>query len=194
MSQDNDDTSSPGSRPASAPKRDVLRKLVAGGAGATRSLTESEKRAVEKRAAKKERKSVAKKSAEAVLKATKSLERLARDADIDRMTKLTDTIALRGLELAAGLFEDPTSPTYNPDAIVPMPDASTRTHFGMTVYKQMMAKQRENMATARALGVVVLQGRKSEEDWNAEARRVDEEQRHAHALEVATEIIKENGG
>lgn len=194
MSADNDDTSSPGSQPASAPKRDATRKLVAGGAGATRSLTENEKRAVELRAAKKERKSVARKSAENILKATKTLERLARDADLDRMTKLTDSIALRGLEHAHGLFLQPNEEGYNADALVPMPDASTRTHFGMTVYKQMMAKQRENMVTARALGIVVLQGRKSEDEWNAEARRVDEDQRHKHALEVAEEIIKEGGG
>jgi hypothetical protein len=46
------------------------------------------------------------------------------------------------------------------------------------------------MATARALGVVLLQGRKGEAEWNAEARRVDEEQRHAQAIDVAAELIK----
>ncbi len=63
----------------------------------------------------------------------------------------------------------------------------------MKVYQQMMANKREGMATQRALGVVLLQGRKSEADWNEEARRVDEEQRHAQAIDVAAEIIKEEG-
>ncbi len=168
-----------------------MRKRVGGDAEVTRSLTESEKRAVELRAAKKERKSVAKKSAENILKATKTLERLARDADLDRMTKLTDSIALRGLEHAHGLFLKEGEEGYNADALVPMPDASTRTHFGMKVYQQMMANKREGMATQRALGVIMVQGRMDEAAWNAQAHQVDEDQRHQQALAVATEMLKE---
>lgn len=122
----------------------------------------------------------------------RTLAKVARGQEAERLTTLVDSIALRGLEHAAGLFKKPGEDGYNADADVPLPDATTRTHFGMTVYKQMMAQRREGMATDRALGVVVLQARmKSEEEWNAEARRVDEEQRRAQAIDVAAEMLAE---
>lgn len=160
-------------------------------AGNTRQSIARKNALAAKRADKRER---TKEAARLREQAAKTLAQVKRSQDLDEQTKLIDSITLRGLRHAAGLFLEPVEEGYNPDALVPMPDASTRTHFGMTVYKNMMAQKREGMATARALGVVLLQGRKGEAEWNAEARRVDEEQRHAQAIDVAAELIKEGAG
>jgi len=188
MSAGNDDTSSPGSPPVSALGKDVEAKLAALSAGTTNARIARTKERAEKRTEKRKREKTA---AAMVANATKQLAKISREAELDEQGQIVDRIALRGLRVAEGLFKAAGEDGYNADADVPLPDATTRTHFGMQVYKQMMANRRENMATQRALGVVLLQGRMSETDWNAEARRVDEEQRRAHAVDVAAEIVAE---
>jgi len=188
LSAGSDDTSLPGLPPVSVLGKDVERKLAELSAGTTSARIARTKERDEKRAAKRKQKKTA---AELVANATKQLAKLTRDQELDEQAKIVDRIALRGLQTAEGLFLEAGQEGYNADASVPMPDASTRTHFAMAVYKQMMANRRENMATARALGVVVLKGRMEESEWNTEARRVDEEQRRAHAIDVAAEMVAE---
>jgi len=191
MSADSDDTSLPELPPVSALGKDVQAKLEALSAGTTAARTARTKRRAEKRSAKREKQlEVASKTKEAA----KLLASIHRSQDLDYQTKIIDSIAIRGLEHAHGLLLKPGEEGYNPDADVPMPDATTRTHFGMKVYQQMMANKREGMATARALGVVLVQGLKSESEWNEEARRVDEEQRLRQAIDVAQEMLKDNDG
>jgi hypothetical protein len=188
MSAANDDTSSPGSPRGSVLGRDVEAKLAELSAGTTSARIARTKEREEKRAEKRKREKTA---AAMVASATKQLAKLTREQELDEQAKIVDRIALRGLQVAEGLFKTAGEDGYNADADVPMPDATTRTHFGIAVYKQMMANRRDNNANLTKLGVVLLQGRMSEGDWNAEARRVDEEQRRAHALDVAAEIIAE---
>jgi uncharacterized small protein (DUF1192 family) len=188
MSAGSDDTNSPVSPRGSVLGRDVEAKLAELSAGNTSARIALTKERAERRAAQRKQKKTAVEMAAA---ATKQLEKLTRDQELDEQAKIVDRIALRGLQVAEGLLKNAGEEGYNADADVPLPDATTRTHFGMAVYKQMMANRRENMATARALGVVVLQGRMGEAEWNAEAQRVDEEQRRAHAIDVAAEMIAE---
>jgi len=181
------------------PKEDIARekdappRQAASSAPFIAGLTESMKKRAEKRVAAKERKAKKKEEKLQLAKITKQLTKLTKQAEHDEQLAIIDRIALRGLQHAEGLLKKAGEDGYNPDADVPLADATTRSHFGMKVYQQMMANKREGMATQRALGVVLLQGRKSEADWNEEARRVDEEQRHAQAIDVAAEIIKEEG-
>jgi hypothetical protein len=189
-SADSDDTRSPVPPQASAPEKDARRSRTADYVKPTRSLTESEKRREELRIAKKGRLAKAREASLTANRAMKALAKIQREQDIDENAKLVDAIANRGLKLAMGLFEQPTAEGYNADATVPLPDATTRTHFAMTVYKQMMAKQREGMATQRALGVIMVQGRMNEVDWNAQAHQVDEDQRLQQSLAVAEELLK----
>lgn len=193
MSAGNGATSYFGPPEATAREKDAPPRPAESYASSTVGLTESMKKRAEQRAAKKERK-IAKKAKDKEVKAiSQSLAKLARQADHDRQQALIDSIALRGLEDAHGLFLKPGDEGYNADAVMPLADASTRTHFGMKVYQQMMAKQREGMATERALAVVMVQGRLNEQAWNAEAKRVDEDQRKAQAIDVAAEMIRERG-
>jgi hypothetical protein len=190
LSAASDDTSLPELPPVSALGRDVERKLAELSAGTTSARIARTNARAEKLAAKRKQKKAA---VDLVANATKQLAKLTRDQELDEQAKIVDRIALRGLQVAEGLFLKADEEGYNADATAAMADASTRTHFGMSVYKQMMANRRENMATARALGVVVLKGRMEESEWNTEAHRVDEEQRRAHAIDVAAEMVAEDG-
>lgn len=186
MSAGSDDTSSRGQPGGSVLGKDVEAKLAELSAGTTSARIARTNARAEKRAAKRKRE----KDAAAVrTDAMKALAKLTAQQALDESAQIIDRIALRGLKTAEGLLMRMGEEGYDPDADVPLPDATTRSHFGMTVYKQMMANKRDNNATARALGVVLLQGRMSEEAWNAEARRVDEEQRRAHAIDVAAEMV-----
>lgn len=143
---------------------------------------------VERRAAKKVR---AKEAAKVVADAAKALAALTQEAALDEQGQIIDRIALRGLRLAEGLLKEEGEDGYNADAARPMPEATTRSHFGMKVYSQMMASKRDNNANLTRLGVVLLQGRMGEDDWNKEAKRVDEDARRAHAIDVAAEMVRE---
>ncbi len=178
---------------AIAPEKDAPPRPAESSAPFIAGLTESMKKRAEKRAAAKERKVKKKEDKLQLAKITKQLAKITKQQEHDEQLAIIDRIALRGLQHAEGLLKKADEEGYNPDADVPLADATTRSHFGMKVYQQMMANKREGMATQRALGVVLLQGRKSEADWNEEARRVDEEQRHAQAIDVAAEIIRERG-
>lgn len=190
MSAGSDDTSLPAQPRGSVLGKDVEAKLEALSAGTTKARTERMNASAAKRAEKNERK---KKAAAMVASATKALGRLTRDQELDEQAKIVDRIAMRGLKLAEGLLMERGEEGYNPDADVPVPEATMRSHTAVKVYAQMMANKRDNNATARALGVVLLQGRMNEADWNAEAQRVDEEQRRAHAITVAAEMVAEDG-
>jgi len=188
MSAGSDDTSSPGQPRASVLGKAVEAKLAELSAGTTNARIARTKEREEKRAAKKKRE----REAQAARNdAVKQLAKLTRQQELDEQGKIIDSIALRGLKTAEGLLMKAGDEGYNADADVPLADATTRSHFGMTVYKQMMAKRVADNANATKLGVVLLQGRMDEADWNAEARRVDEEQRRAHAIDVAAEIVAE---
>ncbi len=183
-----DDTSAPGQPQGSVLGKDVEQKLAELSAGSTEPRIARMSAHAEKLAAKKK---LAKEATKAMNDAAKALSRLTREAELDEVGRIVDRIALRGLQTAEGLFKQADEEGYNSDATAALADATTRTHFGMKVYQQMMANKRDNNANARALGIVLLQGRMEEQDWNAEARRVDEEQRRAHAIDVAAEIISE---
>lgn len=190
MSAANDATRYFGSKEAIAREKDAPPRPAESYASNTVGLTESMKKRAEKRAVLKEKKLKRKEEKKKGDQLMKNLAKLAKSAEQDEAMSLIDTIAVQGLRTAAGLFKKAEEEGYNPDAPMPLADASTKTHFGMQVYKQMMAQKREGMATQRALGVVLLQGRMSEDDWNEQARRVDEAQRRAHAIDVAAEMIK----
>ncbi len=183
-----DDTSAPGQPQGSALGKAVEQKLAELSAGSTAPRIARMNARAEKLAAKKK---LAKEATKAMNDAAKALSRLTREAELDEVGRIVDRIALRGLQTAEGLFKQADEEGYNSDATAALADATTRTHFGMKVYQQMMANKRDNNANARALGIVLLQGRMEEKDWNAEARRVDEEQRRTHAIDVAAEIISE---
>lgn len=188
MSAGSDDTSVQGQPQGSVLGKDVEQKLAELSAGSTEPRIARMNARAEKLAAKKK---LAKEATKAMNDAAKALSRLTREAELDEVGRIVDRIALRGLQTAEGLLKKADEEGYNPDADVALADATTRSHFGMKVYQQMMANKRDNNANARALGIVLLQGRMEEQDWNAEARRVDEEQRRAHAIDVAAEIISE---
>lgn len=179
-----------GPKEAIARAKDAPPRQAVNSVPTTVGLTESMKKRAERKAALKEKKLKRKELKKKGDQLLKNLAKLARSAEHDAANKWLDVIAVQGLETAAGLFAAAGTDGYNPDAPMPLADASTKTHFGMQVYKQLMANRREGMATERALGVVLLQGRQSEEEWNEQARRVDEAQRRAHAIDVAAEMIK----
>ncbi len=183
-----DDTSAQGQPQGSVLGKAVEQKLAELSAGSTAPRIARMNARAEKLAAKKK---LAKEATKAMNDAAKALSRLTREAELDEVGRIVDRIALRGLQTAEGLFKQADEEGYNSDATAALADATTRTHFGMKVYQQMMANKRDNNANARALGIVLLQGRMEEQDWNAEAHRVDEEQRRAHAIDMAAEIISE---
>ena len=190
MSAGSDATKYFGSAADIAREKDAPPRQAASSAPPTVGLTENMKRSAEKRAAKSARLAAKKAKEKEIRQITKKLDRLTMQADEDEKLRLLNSIALRGLRHAEGLLKQREEAGYNADADVPLADATTRSQFGMKVYTQMMAKDREAMVTQRALGVVLLQGRQSEEEWNESARRVDEAQRRAHASDVAAEMIK----
>jgi len=190
MSADSGATRYFGSKEATAREKDAPPRPAESYASSTVGRTEKDNQRIARSAAKKKRKAVAKQTRDALRAIDKKLGKVVKQAVHDEQEQLIDYIAVQGLRTAAGLFQESGSDGYNPDAPMPLADASTKTQFGMKVYAQMMAKQRENQATARALGVVMLQSQLNEKDWNARAKEVDEEQRKLQAIAVADEMLK----
>lgn len=111
-----------------------------------------------------------------------------------KLAELIDSITARSLKYAAGLHEPEfladgqVNPKYNPDAEKPWVEASTRTRFSVEVYKQTMAAKREQVATDRTLGVLLLRERMKADEWERHAQAVDEDERNKRAIDVAAEV------
>lgn len=107
---------------------------------------------------------------------------LVKSPKIRDMVEQLDKIMKEGLKCAAGLFDG-----TNPDASVPMSEASTKTRFGMDLTKQALADRRESRAPSMVLGVLVVRERMQADDWEEYAARVDEEEKNKHAIDVKVE-------
>ncbi|MFZ9202314.1 MAG: hypothetical protein ACO23N_07805 [Opitutales bacterium] len=109
------------------------------------------------------------------------------------MLQQVEKITAKAMQHAEGLFLDPKAEGYNADALVPLAEASTKTRFAIEVYKQVQANSREDTRAATALGVVALQAQMSRADWEAKAKKVDEDAEKARAIDVEATPADEEG-
>jgi hypothetical protein len=93
------------------------------------------------------------------------------------------------MKTLAGLYEDPKSPSYNPDADRTWQDCTMKTRAALVMAKDMGLTAEKETGEGRVLGIVVLQARAdSIPTWEAEARRVDEEERRkANAIDAVVD-------
>lgn len=104
---------------------------------------------------------------------------LARQPHIRDMAEKLNDIMKEGLKTAEGLFNG-----SNPDADVPLNEATTKTRFAMELTKQGLADRREAHVTDRTLGVLVLRERMAANDWEKHAAEVDAAEKAKVALDV----------
>jgi hypothetical protein len=104
---------------------------------------------------------------------------LARQPHIRDMAEKLNDIMKEGLKTAEGLFNG-----ENPDANVPLNEATTKTRFAMELTKQGLADRREAHVTDRTLGVLVLRERMAANDWEKHAAEVDAAEKAKVALDV----------
>lgn len=109
---------------------------------------------------------------------------LARQPHIRDMAEKLNDIMKEGLKTAEGLFLKPEDKGYNPDAGVPLNEATTKTRFAMELTKQGLADRREAHVTDRTLGVLVLRERMAANDWEKHAAEVDAAEKAKVALDV----------
>ena len=106
------------------------------------------------------------------------------------LVRMVENIAARAMADAEGLYLPAGATGYNPDAGLPLAEASTKTRFSMEVYRQVMATQRTNTQAAVQLGVVAMQARMSKEKWEAEAAKV-ETQAQQDAIDAEATPVEE---
>src|SRR3954462_11955372 len=88
--------------------------------------------------------------------------------EIRRMVEVLDKIVDEGLSVARGILDG-----SNPDAAIPLKDASTRTRFAMDLTKQALHDRREQKVAERQLGVLILKERMDAGAWEKHAADVD---------------------
>ena len=120
---------------------------------------------------------------------SKALAKSSTAVATRKVTRYLDRIANRALSDVAAMYLPKDDPNRNPDADVPLAEASTRTRFGMRVYEQVMQTERNTTNAQVALGVVAMQARMSKEKWEAEAKKVDAEAR-GEVVDVEAEPAK----
>lgn len=89
---------------------------------------------------------------------------------------IMERVQMKVARTVEGLFLNPGEPGYNDDAPKPYMECSVKTRAALQLAKSAMEKQ--GSGEGRVLGLVMLAGRiPSKAAWEAEARRVDEEER-----------------
>jgi hypothetical protein len=125
----------------------------------------------------------------AVKKAKAEKKRLA-------LARLIDGITAKAMRTVDGLYQEPTlpngdkNPAYNPDANMPYVEATTKTRVAVEVYRQTMQARREELSSARELGVLLIRERMKEADWERHAAEVDEAGRPKTVIDVVAEAKK----
>lgn len=95
----------------------------------------------------------------------------------DLVQKKVAEITEKALETTQGLFKQPGEEGYNPDAERNWAECSTKTRAALKITEAVQASTGAD-PTPRVLGVIFMNGRsRSKEEWEAEAKRVDEEAR-----------------
>lgn len=104
------------------------------------------------------------------------------------------------MKTLAGLYEPDVledgspNPKHNPDANRTWSECSMKTRAALVMAKDMGLTSEQEMNEKRVLGVVVLQSRAdSASSWEAEARKVDEEERRK-AIDAVAETVTQRGG
>jgi hypothetical protein len=127
--------------------------------------------------------------------AGKSVKAARKEKKRLQLAKLIDSITAKAMRKVDGLYQEPTldggtpNPAYNPDATVPYVEATTATRVAVEVYKQTMLQRRDELASARELGVLLIRDRMKAEDWERHAAEVDESTRK-HVVDVVAEVKK----
>lgn len=91
-------------------------------------------------------------------------------------------VAEKAAKTLEGLYLKPDDPDFNPDADKTWAECSMRTRAALVIAK---GAQEHGLSDGKVLGIVFLQGRaRSQSEWEAEAKRVDIEERQAIEAKV----------
>jgi hypothetical protein len=104
-------------------------------------------------------------------------------------------VAQKATKTLEGLYEPPTleggkpNPDFNPDADRTWAECTMRTRAALIIAKAAEGKNDQELG--RAFGVIILTGRAaSAQDWEAQAKEVDRQERERTAIDVTPEPTK----
>lgn len=109
------------------------------------------------------------------------------------VAKLRRQLERKSTKVLVGLFKDPQDPDYNPDADKTWAECSMRTRAALVIHRDFLPKENQENAH-RVLGVVFLQARAgSADEWEQQARAVDEAERRK-VIEATAEPVEPKRG
>ena len=110
---------------------------------------------------------------EKALATRKRATALRMQRDDNACLEIMRRVATRAARVVEGLFVEPGGKDFNPDALVPWAEASTKTRAALAIVKDERILAGAGAGVINNFGVIVLPGRmQSAEDWEKEAERV----------------------
>ena len=118
-----------------------------------------------------------------------STDLVTRSEEEQALKACLTRVAQKAAKTIEGLYEDPGSRDYNPDAEKTWAECSMKTRASLIIHKATEGKQEADLG--RAFGVIILTARASSPaDWEAQAKAVDEAERKKAAIDVVATVVR----